>query len=245
MRMPKYILLEGTMSQFKHIFFAVTALYRVAMLVLLCPVVAAAQEGPLSLEGAVDRALQEAPQGVASAATLEAAQVVAPSAGRLPDPELVTGVDNLPVNTADRFSFTRDFMTMRKIGVMQAFPNSEKRRLQGERAHREIAVAHGEALKTRFETSRAVAAAWIGRAEAPRLECGTQLCAARTGFLQPGVARISHRSAAVRQEQTEPRDCREARVGARAGSRAGCGSSHAHGGNPGSAGAMATRSRTS
>lgn len=152
------------MNQFNYIFFAVTARYRAAMLVLFCPVVAAAQEGPLSLEGAVDRALQEAPQVVASAASLEAAQVVAPSAGRLPDPELVTGVDNLPVNTADRFSLTRDFMTMRKIGVMQAFPNSEKRRLQGERAHREIAVAQGEVLKTRFETSRAVADAWIGRA---------------------------------------------------------------------------------
>ena len=128
------------MSQFKHIFFAVTAPYRGAMLVLLCPVAAAAAERPLSLEGAVDRALQETPQVVASAATLEAAQAVAPSAGRLPDPELVTGVDNLPVTGAERYSLTRDFMTMRKIGVMQSFPNGEKRRLQGERAHRGIAV---------------------------------------------------------------------------------------------------------
>ncbi|HWM68252.1 MAG TPA: hypothetical protein VNO35_16800 [Steroidobacteraceae bacterium] len=74
------------MNRFELTFFAVAAWYRVAMLVLLCPVVAAAEEGPLSLEGAVDRALlQEAPQVVASAASLAAAQVDAQSAGRLAD----------------------------------------------------------------------------------------------------------------------------------------------------------------
>jgi outer membrane protein, heavy metal efflux system len=140
--------------------------HRLIWIGLLWPVVVAANEGPLSLEDAVDRALQEAPQVAASTAALEAARAVAPSAGRLPDPELVAGVDNLPVNTADRYSLTRDFMTMRKIGVMQAFPNGEKRRLQGERAQREIAVAQGELRKTRFDTSRAVTEAWIACAVA-------------------------------------------------------------------------------
>jgi outer membrane protein TolC len=159
-------LLEGTMNRFKHVLFATAPWNRIVMLVLLCPFAAAADEGPLSLEDAVDKALQEAPQVAASAATLEGAIAVAPSAGRLPDPELVTGVDNLPVTTADRYSLTRDFMTMRKIGVMQTFPNGEKRRLQGERAQREIAVAQGEVRKTRFDTARAVAEAWIAAAVA-------------------------------------------------------------------------------
>ena len=103
---------------------------------------------------------------VASTATLEAMQAVAPSAGHLPDPELVTGVDNLPVTTAERYSFTRDFMTMRKIGVIQSFPSGEKRRLLGELAQREIAVAQGDVRKTRFDTARTVAEAWIARAVA-------------------------------------------------------------------------------
>jgi outer membrane protein, heavy metal efflux system len=140
--------------------------YRLIWIALLWPWVAVADERMLSLEDAVDQALQETPQVAASAATLEAMQAVAPSAGRLPDPELVTGVDNLPVTTADRYSFTRDFMTMRKIGVMQSFPNGEKRRLQGERAQREIAVAQGDVRKTRFDTARAVAEAWIASAVA-------------------------------------------------------------------------------
>src|SRR4029453_18638804 len=95
-----------------------------------------------------------------------AAEAGAPSAGRLPDPELVTGVENWPIDTADRYSFTRDFMTMREIGVMQSFPNRTRRRLQGERASREIDVAQGELRKTRFETARAVAEAWIAGAVA-------------------------------------------------------------------------------
>jgi outer membrane protein, heavy metal efflux system len=166
MRVHENMLLEGTMNRFNHVLFATAPWNRIVLLVLLCPLTAAAEDGPLSLEDAVDKALQEAPQVAASAATLEAAGAVAPSAGRLPDPELVTGVDNLPINSAERYSLTRDFMTMRKIGVMQSFPNGEKRRLQGERAQREIAVAQGELLKTRFDTSRAVAEAWIARAVA-------------------------------------------------------------------------------
>lgn len=128
------------------------------------PSASAAQSEPLSLEEAVDHALKQTPQVVASEATLEAAQAVAPSAGRLPDPELVAAVDNLPIDTADRFSFTRDFMTMRKIGVMQSFPNSKKRHLQSERAEREIAVAQAQLRKTRFDTAHAAAEAWIALA---------------------------------------------------------------------------------
>ena len=154
------------MNSFKHVLYAIAPAYRFGLVVLLCPFAAAAQEGPLSLEDAVEQALHEAPQVAASAATLDAASAAAPAAGRLPDPELVTGVDNLPINTAERYSFTRDFMTMRKIGVMQSFPSGEKRRLQGERAQQEIAVAQGDVRKTRFDTSRAVAEAWIARAVA-------------------------------------------------------------------------------
>jgi outer membrane protein TolC len=139
---------------------------RTLVLVLLWPFAAGAQEPLLTLEQAIDRATREAPQVSASAAVLEGAQAVASSAGRLPDPELIAGIDNLPVDTADRFSFSRDFMTMRKVGVMQTFPSGTKRRLQSEHAQREIDVARGELRKSRFDTSHAVAEAWIAGAVA-------------------------------------------------------------------------------
>jgi outer membrane protein TolC len=140
--------------------------YRILCLALLWPMAAVAQDRVLTLEQAIERAMREAPQVTASSARLDSAQAVAPAAGRLPDPELATGVDNLPINTADRFSFSRDFMTMRKIGVMQEFPNRAKRRLQRELAQRDVTVAQGELRKSRFETARATAEAWIGRAVA-------------------------------------------------------------------------------
>jgi outer membrane protein, heavy metal efflux system len=138
-----------------------------SLLSLLCALPLTAHAGePLSLEEAVGRALQSAPQVSARAANLEALQSLATSAGRLPDPELVIGVDNLPVSGPDAYSTTQDFMTMRKVGVMQAFPAATKRKLQGERAAAEADVAQAELLESRLAVARDVAQAWIRRATA-------------------------------------------------------------------------------
>lgn len=135
--------------------------------VLLFPIATVvADERPLALEEAVELALDESPQVTASAAMLEAAGAKAPSAGRLPDPELVAAVDNLPIDTADRFSFTRDFMTMRRVGFMQSFPSGTKRHLQKTYAQQEIGIAAAELRKTRYETTRAASEAWIASAVA-------------------------------------------------------------------------------
>jgi outer membrane protein TolC len=125
-----------------------------------------AGEAPFGLDEAIERALGDSPQIVAAQASLEGAQELAPSAGRLPDPEAIVGVDNLPVNSSDQFSLTRDFMTMRKVGVMQTFPNGAKRRLQGELASREIDLAQADLRASRFETAKAAAEAWIACATA-------------------------------------------------------------------------------
>ncbi len=52
---------------------------------------------------------------VAQDATASAARDMAVAAGQRPDPTLKLGINNLPVNGADRFSLTRDFMTMRSV----------------------------------------------------------------------------------------------------------------------------------
>ena len=142
--------------------------HRIIGIVLVWPLAAIASEQPLSIEESVALALANAPQVSAGAADVDGAQAASISAGRLPDPELIAGVDNLPVNTADRFSFTRDFMTMRRVGVMQSFPNRAKRRLQSERGEREVALAQAQLRSTRFETARAAADAWIASAVADR-----------------------------------------------------------------------------
>jgi outer membrane protein TolC len=84
-----------------------------------------------------------------------------PRARELPDPKLRFGVENLPVNGPDRFEYNSDFMTMRKIGVMQDFPNSEKRRLRGERAALERDVEAANLDAQRAGLRREVALAWL------------------------------------------------------------------------------------
>jgi len=123
---------------------------------------------PLTLDEAVRLAEVEAPAIAARESAVESAEEAVAPAGALPDPQLVAGVDNLPVTTDDAFSVTRDFMTMRKVGVMQDFPQREKRRSRTVRAQamaeRERALLTSERLSVR----EAVARAWITRATAER-----------------------------------------------------------------------------
>jgi len=139
---------------------------RIFALVLLWPFAAAADERPLPLDEAVEQALQQAPQVSAQTSGVDAAQALAVSAGQLPDPELVLGLDNLPVTGPDAYSTTDDFMTMRKVGVMQEFPRAAKRRLQHDRAEAEADLAGAELAQTRLEVAREVAQAWIRRSTA-------------------------------------------------------------------------------
>src|SRR4051812_12245295 len=80
----------------------------------------------LSLEEAQRRAVDRSRQLAAQDAAVRSSRELAVAAGQLPDPVLKMGVDNLPVNGPDQFSVTRDFMTMRRIGVMQELTRGEK-----------------------------------------------------------------------------------------------------------------------
>src|SRR5437016_897816 len=77
----------------------------------------AAGTEPLPLTEALKIGERISPRLAAQGAALAAANELVPRAGELPDPKLRIGVDNLPVNGADRFRYDSDFMTMRKIGL--------------------------------------------------------------------------------------------------------------------------------
>lgn len=122
----------------------------------------------LGLNDAVRLAEAQAPQLTAQQAAIRAAESEAVRAPELPDPQLVAGIDNLPVDTVDRFSATHDFMTMRKIGVMQTFPRKEKRRLRGERAQAEVETESARLIAQALDVRRQAAQAWIERYVAER-----------------------------------------------------------------------------
>jgi outer membrane protein TolC len=123
----------------------------------------------MTLERVVEIALERAPQLQAQRAQLESANERAISAGRLPDPELVFGVDNLPINGADAWSATSDFMTMRKIGVMQEVPNAAKRNSERQLAQSAIHVIEAQARVDELAIAQDVAVAWVELMSAQRL----------------------------------------------------------------------------
>ena len=115
----------------------------------------------LSLAGAQAIASREAPSLVAQDAAVRAAREASIAATELPDPRLTLGVENLPLEGGDRFSLTRDFMTMRKVGVMQDFVREEKLRARGERAEAEVRKEIAVLSAAKANLRRDVALAWI------------------------------------------------------------------------------------
>ena len=123
---------------------------------------------PLSLTEAVKLADTQSAAIAARQAAAESAQDAIEPAGALPDPQLVAGIENLPVTTSDALSLNRDFMTMRKVGVMQEFPRGEKRHLRAERARAAAAREQAMLISEQLSVRESVARAWIARATAER-----------------------------------------------------------------------------
>lgn len=127
---------------------------------LLAPA-AFAQAADLSFEHAVELALQQAPALQAARERQYAAQQSASAAGRLPDPELLLGVDNLMLQGPQRFRFDGDPMTMRRLGLMQRFPNQGKRESQRMGAAALIAERASALQAAARQVLNATATAWI------------------------------------------------------------------------------------
>ena len=136
----------------------------------LGPAKAAPAQEPLSFAEALRIAESRAPAFAASAAAARSARDMAVAAGQLPDPVLRAGVDNLPVDGPDAFSVTRDFMTMRRIGVMQEYVSSAKRESRREREERDARRLEAEGEMALIEARTDVASAWYDRLYAQRTE---------------------------------------------------------------------------
>ena len=124
---------------------------------------------PLSLEEALALASRQSPQLAAQRHAIDAARHAVVPARELPDPKLFFGVDNLPVTTSDAFSLTQDFMTMRKIGIVQDFTRGQKRELKGQLAERIAERESAMLIDSLAGLRRDVAAAWVQRYFAERM----------------------------------------------------------------------------
>ncbi len=120
-----------------------------------------AAEAPLSLAEAQRLAAERSRSLQAQNLGITASREMAVAAGQLPDPVVSVGVDNLPVEGPDRFSLTREGMTMRRIGVMQEFTRKEKRELRAERYQLEAEKGVAEREMTLAMIQRETAMAWL------------------------------------------------------------------------------------
>lgn len=137
----------------------------VIVLVFLLPLglapLAWGQAANLSLPEAQRLALDRSRQLAAKDYAITASTEMAVAAGQLPDPVLKAGIDNLPLSGEERFSLSRDFMTMRRIGVMQEMTRSDKRRYRSERFEREAEKGAAEKSMAVAAIQRDVAVAWL------------------------------------------------------------------------------------
>ncbi|HQC97161.1 MAG TPA: TolC family protein [Aquabacterium sp.] len=82
---------------------------------------------PLTLEQAVELAVQRSQMTQSARASAMSAAQMARAAGQQPDPMLTLGIDNLPATGRSRFSTNAEDMTMKRIGLAQEWVSVEKR----------------------------------------------------------------------------------------------------------------------
>ncbi len=198
--------------------FRLTAIVVVAFTVT----VAWAQSPPaLTLDQALRMAQDRSRQLPARDAAAAASRDMAVAAGQRPDPVLKASITNLPADGPNRFALTRDFMTMRSIGVMQEFTREDKRKARSARFEREADVAEADRTLTLANLQRGTAIAWLERYYQERArevlvlqrdEAGLQIEAADAAYrggrgaqadvfvARSAVAQIEDRMAQVRQQ---------------------------------------------
>lgn len=121
---------------------------------------------------------------------------MASSATQLPDPKLKFGIENLPVGGSNARRFTREGMTMQRIGIMQDYISSDKRQRKSDTLSAEARkiAAGSETIRTRLQ--KETAQAWLDLAlteqaasEADRLvrESEKQVTLQRAGVASGGA----------------------------------------------------------
>jgi outer membrane protein TolC len=114
----------------------------------------------LSLDEAIRIGEGRSARLAAQSASVAAASGLVERALQMPDPKLKFGLENVPVSGPDSLSLTNDFMTMKRIGVMQDIVSGDKRKARSERVARERDVEQASLVLERASLRREIAMAW-------------------------------------------------------------------------------------
>jgi len=149
-----------------HVSFVVRtvgSLTATALLLGLGSSLRAQETGVLTIDEALELAMERSQQLVAEDAAASAAREMAVAAAQASDPTLTAGINNLPINGPDAFSLTRDFMTMRSIGLMRELTRGDKRDARAARFVREAEAAEAGRSLALANLQRETAMTWLDR----------------------------------------------------------------------------------
>lgn len=107
----------------------------------------------ITLEQALVSAERYSAELSANQHQVNALENMASSATQLPDPKLKFGIENLPVGGSNDRRFTREGMTMQRIGIMQDYISSDKRQRKADTLSAEArkTAAGSETIRTRLQ----------------------------------------------------------------------------------------------
>lgn len=163
-------------------------------LLTLASATAYAQDAGLTLDAALYQATNRSAAIQASQESVLASTHAAIKADQLPDPVLKAGIDNLPIDGAQRYSINQDSMTMRRIGIEQEWVSSDKRERRASFANRVVDKERAATLVQLANTRQQTALAWLNAAYAQR---GLELSKALVDHMNHELAatRASYRGA--------------------------------------------------
>ena len=151
-----------------------------------------ADQPPLSLAEAQRLAALRSKQLEASDLAVCASKELAVAAAERPDPVARVGLENLPIDGAERFSVQRDFMTQRSVGIMQELTRPAKLRARAAESQQAVRLAEAQKAQALVAVQRDSALAWLDRYYAEATE-QTVLQQVQTARLEVTAADAAYR----------------------------------------------------
>ncbi|MGB6116462.1 MAG: TolC family protein, partial [Comamonas sp.] len=115
----------------------------------------------LSFAEAREIAEQQSPRVSAQRLQIDAVESAQKAAGTLPDPKLSVGLENFPISGMDRWSLTREPMTMQRLALMQEVPNQAKRDAKVASAQARVERERAALVLQRLQIRQELGLAWI------------------------------------------------------------------------------------
>lgn len=129
--------------------------------VLFAVFVSAANAAEFSLQQTLNAAENYSAELSANRNQSDALNAMADSARELPDPKLKFGIENVPVQGSNSHRFTREGMTMQRIGIMQEYVSEDKRDRKAETILAQSASSAAKAEVIRTTLQRTTVQAWL------------------------------------------------------------------------------------